>query len=225
MRLGIGEAVLWVLLYLGFMLLYTALNTVVWRKCFPKHAPLLHVITMGVCAGGFLALLYRAGYRVELLANLSFGGMALAIGCSALFFLVLDKGLDPVLEGLFPQSEQSYQEAAGRLAAAPAAGLLQVCVLAPVMEEILMRGLVLGGLKNSYGTLAALLISALLFAALHFNMVQTLSAFVCGVVLGVLYLKTGSLLCCMAAHCGYNAISYFVIMRKMENGTQGNGED
>ena len=65
--------------------------------------------------------------------------------------------------------------------------LIQVCVLAPVIEEILMRGVVLGGMKNSYGTVTALLISATLFACLHFNMVQTLSAFVCGIILGLLY--------------------------------------
>ena len=53
-----------------------------------------------------------------------------------------------------------------------------------VLLLLLMRGVVLGSLKDSYGTVAALLISATLFALLHFNMVQTLSAFVCGIVFG-----------------------------------------
>lgn len=89
--------------------------------------------------------------------------------------------------------------------------LIQVCILAPVIEEILMRGVVLGGLKNSYGTVMALLISATFFACLHFSMVQTLSAFVCGIVLGLLYIKTRSILCCMIAHGGYNLISYIMM--------------
>lgn len=75
-----------------------------------------------------------------------------------------------------------------------------------------MRGVVLGGLKNSYGTVTALLISAMLFACLHFNMVQTLSAFVCGIVLGLLYIKTSSIFCCMIAHGGYNLISYIMMV-------------
>lgn len=94
----------------------------------------------------------------------------------------------------------------------PLTGMIQVCVLAPIIEEILMRGVVLGGLKNSYGTVTALLISATLFALLHFNMVQTLSAFVCGMILGLLYIKTNSVFCCMIAHSGYNLISYVVMV-------------
>ena len=149
---------------------------------------------------------------MQLLSNISFVGMMLAIGCSFLFFLLLDKGLDPIFEGIFPQSEQDYQEMIQSLTKSPMTSLIQVCVLTPVMEEILMRGVVLGGLKNSYGTVAALLISAVLFACLHFNMVQTLSAFVCGIVLGLLYIRTNSVFCCMIAHSGYNLISYVVMI-------------
>ncbi len=75
-----------------------------------------------------------------------------------------------------------------------------------------MRGFVLGGLKNNYGVTMSLLVSAILFALIHFNMVQTLSAFVCGVILGMLYIKTDSILCCIIAHCGYNLLSYLMII-------------
>ena len=84
----------------------------------------------------------------------------------------------------------------------------QRLLLAPFMEELLMRGFLLGGLSVSYGSVTALLISSAAFALLHFNMVQTLSALICGVVLGLLYMGTGSVLCCVAAHAGYNMISY-----------------
>ena len=145
---------------------------------------------------------------MQLLSNISFVGMMLAIGCSFLFFLLLDRGLDPIFEGMFPQSEQDYQEMLESLIKSPLTSMIQVCVFAPIIEEILMRGVVLGGLKNSYGTVTALLISATLFALLHFNMVQTLSAFVCGIILGLLYIKTNSVFCCMIAHSGYNLICY-----------------
>ncbi len=151
-NIKIGTAFLLVLAYFGIMLSYTFLDVT------------------------------TTGYQVQLLSNISFVGMMLAIGCSLLFFLLLDKGLDPIFEGIFSQSEQDYQEMIQSLIKSPMTSLIQVCVLAPVMEEILMRGVVLGGLKNySYGTVTALLVSATLFACLHFNMVQTLSAFLCGI--------------------------------------------
>ena len=83
-----------------------------------------------------------------------------------------------------------------------------VTFIGVLIEEVLMRGFVMGGLKSTYGAGTALLVSALLFALLHFNMVQTLSAFVCGVVLGIVYLKTDAIFCCILAHGGYNLISY-----------------
>jgi hypothetical protein len=185
----------------------------VWRKVAPDFSNIINIVTIAICIGVFIIFLKRVtGYQVQLLSNISFVGMMLAIGCSFLFFLLLDKGLDPIFEGIFPQSEQDYQEMIQSLTKSPMTSLIQVCVLTPVMEEILMRGVVLGGLKNSYGTVAALLISAVLFACLHFNMVQTLSAFVCGIVLGLLYIRTNSVFCCMIAHSGYNLISYVVMI-------------
>ncbi|MBU5312817.1 CPBP family intramembrane metalloprotease [Tissierella carlieri] len=69
---------------------------------------------------------------------------------------------------------------------------LRVCLI-PTVEEILIRGYVLGELSNKYGIILALLVSSILFALLHFNMVQTLSALICGLILGILYIYTGSI--------------------------------
>ncbi|RKI27962.1 CPBP family intramembrane metalloprotease [bacterium 1xD8-6] len=212
-KIKIGTAFLLVLAYFGIMLFYTFLDVAVWRKVVPDFSNIINIVTIVICIGFFIVFLKRTtGYQVQLLSNISFVGMMLAIGCSFLFFLLLDRGLDPIFEGMFPQSEQDYQEMIQSLIKSPMTSLIQVCILAPIIEEILMRGVVLGGLKNSYGTVTALLISAMLFACLHFNMVQTLSAFVCGIVLGLLYIKTSSIFCCMIAHGGYNLISYIMMV-------------
>ncbi|ALU35546.1 CAAX amino terminal protease self- immunity [Clostridium ljungdahlii DSM 13528] len=58
----------------------------------------------------------------------------------------------------------------------------------------------------------ALLISAVLFAVLHFNMVQTISAFICGIILGILFIKTDSILSCILAHSGYNLILFAMMI-------------
>ena len=207
-----GEIALWVLKYLGIMLLYTLLDVALWRKAFPGQAQLLNILTMGLCLAGYLSLLEQAGRMPKLFADMSLPDIGLALACSAGLFLVLDKGLDPLLERMFPQSEAGYQAALEHLRQSPVTSLLQVCVLAPVSEEILMRGLVLGGLRRSLGVTAAFLISSALFAAFHFNMVQTLSALVCGLALGLLYVHTGSLFCCILAHAGYNLLSYLAMM-------------
>ncbi|MBD5473885.1 MAG: CPBP family intramembrane metalloprotease [Lachnospiraceae bacterium] len=206
--LKIGNAIMWVAAYFGIMLLYTFLNIAVWRKKFPNYSEWINIIVIMICAVGFICVL-KSRYEIRILSNVTPMGILLAVCCSVLFFLLLDKCLDPIFESVFPQSEQDYQAAIQSLIKSPITSLLQVCIIAPVIEEILMRGFVLGGLKNTYGVIGALFISALFFAILHFNMVQTLSAFVCGIILGLLYIKTDSILCCIIAHCGYNLISYF----------------
>ena len=138
--------------------------------------------------------------------------LLLALGCAACFYLVLDLGLDPMLDRLFPQSGAAYEEAVEGLKARPWVGLLRVGLAAPVIEELLMRGLLLRWLKGVLPWPLALVLSAGVFAVLHFNLNQGLSALVCGLALGGLYLYTGSLLCCMLAHAAYNCISYFALL-------------
>ncbi len=211
-NISVGKAFLLTAAYFGLMLFYTFLDVVFWRKIAPGYSDILNIITIAICICIFVLLLRKTGYKLQLFSNISFGGILLALCCSILFFLLLDKCLDPVFEGMFPQSEQDYQEAIEGLIKSPVTSLIQVCLLAPFIEEILMRGVVLGGLKNTYGVVRALFISSALFGFLHFNMVQTLSAFVCGMILGLLYIKTDCIFCCMLAHCGYNLISYCVLI-------------
>lgn len=209
--LKISNVVVWVAAYFGIMLFYTFLDIAVWRKTFPNFSEWINIIVIMICAFGFICLLKRR-YKINIFSNITPQGILLAVCCSVLFFLLLDKCLDPIFENIFPQSEQDYQESIQSLIKSPVTSLMHVCIIAPVIEEILMRGFVLGGLRNNYGIIKALLISALLFSLLHFNMVQTLSAFVCGIILGLLYIKTNSIFCCIIAHCGYNLISYITII-------------
>ena len=209
----LGTGIFWVLIWFGFMLVYTSFDVGVWRKINPICGKYLNLFSIILCMAVFLVLLTRnTHFKIDLFVNISFQRILLAIGCAILFYFLLDKGLDPIFERIFPVSEESYQQTLQSLSAAPMISLLQVGILAPMIEEILMRGFLLHGLMVNYGKIVALFISAALFALLHFNMVQTLSAFVCGIILGLLYLHTGSILCCMLAHMGYNLISYIMMI-------------
>ena len=61
--------------------------------------------------------------------------------------------------------------------------LIFIIVIAPVIEEILFRGVVLKPLEK-YGKLLAIVISSLLFAIYHGNIIQGIYAFICGLLLG-----------------------------------------
>lgn len=213
MELKIKTVILWVLIYIGVMLFYTFCNVAIWRKIAPKYSNYLNILFIIISVITYLIMLCKkTGFKLNILENVTPLNIVLAIGCSILFYFLLDKGLDKIFESLYPTSEESYKEMIESLTKSPVTAFLQTCIIAPIIEEILMRGFVLGGLKNEYGIIIALIISSVLFAILHFNMVQTLSAFVIGLILGLLFVKTDSILCCIIAHCGYNIISYLVMI-------------
>ena len=80
-------------------------------------------------------------------------------------------------------------------------------VVAPVTEELVFRGIILRGLLGRYREAAAVTLTALLFAALHINPWQFLSALFLGIVFGWFYLRTGSVLLCVLAHAMANNLT------------------
>lgn len=198
------------------MLLPTILNTTLWRPFCGKFSNWMNIATLIlVSVMFFIGLAKITGYKAGFFDNITLSGFLLAVGCAILFFLLLDNFLDPIFDSMFPTSAVEYQETLTALRQSPVTTFIRICLFAPITEELLMRGYLLTGLQNKYGTITALLVTTILFAILHFNFVQTLSAVICGLIIGLLYIKTKSLFCCISAHVLYNSISYFteIIMR------------
>ena len=216
--ISIGKGILWVLVWFGFMFIYTALDIVIWRKIAPNYSRILNIITVALSMVVFFVLLERKeNFKLNLLANVSIQGIVIAMCCSVLFYLLLDKGLDPIFESIFPSSKKNYQQTIQSIISSPIISLIDFCIFAPILEEFLMRGFILNGLSVNYGIIVALLISSILFALLHFNIAQIIPSFICGIILGLIYLYTGSILSCIFAHMGYNLISYTMIILPIYN--------
>ncbi len=82
-----------------------------------------------------------------------------------------------------------------------------VAALVPAFcEEFLFRGAILTNLLP-FGRSNAILISALLFAVMHQNAGQILYAFAAGILLGVVYERTGSIWNCILLHLVNNSSS------------------
>uniref|UniRef100_UPI004055EEED CPBP family intramembrane glutamic endopeptidase n=1 Tax=Agathobacter sp. TaxID=2021311 RepID=UPI004055EEED len=85
--------------------------------------------------------------------------------------------------------------------------LLGSALITPILEELLHRGVVYKRLRNMVGIKAAVIISALIFAGLHFNVVQFIYAFLLGLVLAVFMEKTNRLYAPVLAHVAANTIA------------------
>jgi len=84
--------------------------------------------------------------------------------------------------------------------------LALAAIIIPILEEILFRGLLYGTLRQYVGPVAAGVLSASLFAAVHSLWIGAAPLFVLGCVLAWLYERTGSIWSAIALHATHNAV-------------------
>ena len=102
-------------------------------------------------------------------------------------------------------------------------GYVALGIMVPVAEEIVFRGAIQRVLQNALGERnrwIAIVVSALIFGIIHFNLAQGLHAFLVGLLLGWLYSKTGSILPGFVFHWVNNTVAYlmFNLMPQMNDG-------
>lgn len=211
---NILTVITWTLVYLLVCgIIPTIIDIIIKNVVNIQFSSIVNLVLTAVLNFLFIYILIKNyNIKINLFNNVSLINILFAIACSILFFLVLDKCLDPFFDSLFIESAIEYQQSINSLKEIPIISFFQICLIAPIIEETFIRGCILNSLKNKYGVAIAILISSIIFAVLHFNFVQTISALICGIVLGLLYIKTNSLFCYILTHFIYNTISFFTII-------------
>lgn len=81
-------------------------------------------------------------------------------------------------------------------------------VVAPLVEELVFRGLLQKAWAENYGLKKSVIFVAILFTILHFSRHYFISTFVFSIVLSMLYLKFGSLWVSVGVHAIFNALAF-----------------
>jgi len=124
------------------------------------------------------------------------GGVILALVIESLArFLPIPKSLP--MDTYFHDATSAYMMAAFGM------------TLAPLLEEMFFRGLLYPLFRRGFGLVAAVLLTAAAFAAIHgaqlgYAWAPVLSIFVVGVVFTVVRVRTNSVAVSFLMHCGYN---------------------
>ena len=83
--------------------------------------------------------------------------------------------------------------------------IVSACIVAPIAEEILYRGVLFRSLGNRLGILPAAILSSVIFASIHFyGLYGFVSVAVFGFACAMLYAATGSLVTVILLHALYN---------------------
>jgi hypothetical protein len=138
------------------------------------------------------------------------------LGIASQFLLVT--AVTYPLTKLFPDqfSAEEVEKRARELADAASGGWIVVLFLvvvigAPVVEEIVYRGLLQQGLERSINPKVALVVTAAIFAAIHLQPVEFPGLFAFALVLGWGYQKTQRLGLSIITHMAFNACGLLVV--------------
>lgn len=102
-------------------------------------------------------------------------------------------------------SNRVYESSTQFLSLPPFLLIFFVGILAPVCEEVVFRGAILGGYKKEGNVFKAVMLSGILFGLMHMNINQASYALVIGIFLGFLVEATGSLFSSIIFHMLINS--------------------
>ncbi|MCL2426912.1 MAG: CPBP family intramembrane metalloprotease [Oscillospiraceae bacterium] len=123
------------------------------------------------------------------------------------FFLVAIFGITNITE-LFP----SYDYIAEILMSGSLlVRIISIGIAAPIVEEILCRGIILNRLSAWMPKWPAILVSSALFGIVHFNWLQGLYAFAIGIIFAVLYLRYRNLWIPIISHAAFNLANVILV--------------
>ncbi|MDR2911620.1 MAG: CPBP family intramembrane metalloprotease [Bacteroidales bacterium] len=77
---------------------------------------------------------------------------------------------------------------------------MKVAIIAPVVEELIFRGIILQGLRRNYSAFISVFMSALLFALFHLNPWQFPATFILGLLLGWITVMNNNILLAIIGH-------------------------
>lgn len=138
--------------------------------------------------------------------------LSLVVGITLFLSLALNNiiSMSPLV-----QMSQQYQNASDAFYGSTMGWeLLGAAFVTPLLEELLHRGVVYGRLRRMMGFVPSLVVSALIFAVLHFNLVQFIYAFLMGLVFALFVEKSEALYPAIVAHMVANG---FAVIRTETN--------
>lgn len=133
-----------------------------------------------------------------LLIPLYFGTVALLVGLAS-----------PVAASI-PMPESAQEVMRTLVSQTGVFAFLEFVLIAPLLEELIFRGVILDGLLRRYSPLKSILVSSVIFGLAHLNPWQFVTGFVLGCFMGWVYLRSGSLAGCVLIHMSANFSGYLL---------------
>lgn len=169
----------------------------------------------GITSGLGMSLMYSLSMILTVAAGMFLRGdwkiamapvSAMVVVIGVLLILCLNVLLDP-LTSLAPVNETLLNLYEG-MKSQPIPFFMMAVIAAPLLEELMFRGIILDGYLKNYKPEYAILVSAFLFGLIHGNLAQGIGAFALGALFGWIYWKTQSITPVVLLHFVNNGIAF-----------------
>lgn len=118
---------------------------------------------------------------------------------------------------IFPQLDYiAYTTIASNISLVFIGSLISSIIIAPIFEELMFRGIIFNKLNKYFSIHIAILVSSIFFAICH-NFGGIFSAFIFGICMCILYLKTSNIFLPMIAHGFNNLLSEIIASVDVNN--------
>ncbi len=129
---------------------------------------------------------------------------------SAVFTIALGFGVTDPIASLIPMPDYVKQAFSDMMGGKGIFAFLTIAIAAPILEELIFRGVILDGLLKKYSPKKAIFISSFLFAFLHLNPWQFIGAMAIGSFAGYIYYKSNNLLLAIIIHFVNNGFAFLM---------------
>lgn len=139
----------------------------------------------------------KSSYPIYSLLWVILGSVTLCIGLNGLITL-----------SEIPAMDVEYEATSQMLYSMPLwLQIVGLGILVPMIEEILYRGIIFKRMNQYFNPTHAIVISGIIFAFVHGNIVQFIYALICGIAFAWLYVEYGRIIVPILAHCIMNLTS------------------
>jgi len=181
----------------------------------------LFLASVFVVFGGWVGLGDKLHFRYTSSGDLllALGVYVITLGAGVLLYWMLSPVLGPLPQTLF-QILQNASDMSRLAAADPIMWffiIVRACLLAPLMEELLFRGLLFSWLRPHVSAWLTIFLTAIAFMSIHYYPILFPFALVFGLVAGWIRERTGSSLPMVVAHVANSVLflttAYVVVTR------------
>lgn len=206
-------------LYLVLLALLAKIVSRVWgQETYQGHALLVSIVAMSVMIPFFLLVyLNEKGKMSEFFSKKKKAGIltylvvivVAMIASAALNFLIAFVNLHRVFPEYAKVAEKMYQES-GYIV------LLATLLFAPIMEELIFRGVCFCRIRQLSNPAMTILLTGLLFGIYHANLVQFVYALIMGCLFGVLFEKYRDIRLVIVAHFAANLCAVLLSFSRLQ---------